>query len=402
MDGNVFQSIKLEPDECNRSFEVDLKTTVILPIEAQERQSQDLDQSTYFRCFKCEHPFHTELGRRNHESVCKAIGPNIDLTCSKFDKTHEDTFSFRATVIIFEKSLFKNICRDQDVDISLTGRDVLETKHTNPSQIDMSCNRCLLVFPNMERFAQHEIAHTCLKETEATFPHICGDCGQDFPTLEAVDVHITNSSNACQNRPKVVFPCRICHRMFQRRDKLREHIMDHLGGVTAEPKYKCKHCQMSFEGVTLFAIHLRGHNGNDSIVCKTCRKTFHSESALKKHERIHTGEKPFGCDKCSSRFFARETLNRHQKVHENALGDLLYGSVHSCQTCNRDFSKRGDLDKHLNLIHNHRFETSSDPKNSGLQSKRFKHAAKTYTRKRAVKIESSISIKNEPLFGDEK
>lgn len=114
------------------------------------------------------------------------------------------------------------------------------------------------------------------------------------------------------------------------------------------------------------------------------------------------GEKPFGCDKCSSRFFARETLNRHQKVHENALGDLLYGSVHSCQTCNRDFSKRGDLDKHLNLIHNHRFETSSDPKNSGLQSKRFKHAAKTYTRKRAVKIESSISIKNEPLFGDEK
>ncbi|TRY71115.1 hypothetical protein TCAL_02394 [Tigriopus californicus] len=400
MEGHLLGSIKLEPED-NGSFEIDLKSTVVLPIEAQEWPDQDQDPSQFFRCFKCEHPFHTDLGRRNHESVCKAGGSESDLVCSKFDKSHEETLNYRATVMIFEKSLFQDKCRDMDEDMPPELNDVPKTKKSKSFQMDLSCLVCRLLFPNLERFAQHEVAHTYLTKVERTCPHICGDCGQDFPTLEAVDLHIKSGSNSCSNRPKVIYPCRICDRMFQRRDKLRDHIMDHLGGVLSDPKYKCKYCQKSFEGVSLFAIHLRSHRGRDSIVCKTCRKTFHSESALRKHERIHSGEKPFWCGKCPARFFARETLNRHQKVHaKNAIEDPLCGSMNSCQSCNRDFLRKGDLEKHLNLVHNHHFDQSFDPKKLAL-SHCLKPVAKTYARKRVVKIESCISIKSEPLFDDQ-
>ena len=58
---------------------------------------------------------------------------------------------------------------------------------------------------------------------------MCTDCGQEFPNKQAIDLHfITTTGGECKGNFKVVYLCKICRRIFTRKDNLREHLRWHI------------------------------------------------------------------------------------------------------------------------------------------------------------------------------
>jgi hypothetical protein len=58
------------------------------------------------------------------------------------------------------------------------------------------------------------------------------------------------------------------------------------------------------------------HRLNSMLICGECHKEFDKRCNLKDHLRIHSGVKPFKCMDCGKAFRQRAQLSKHQKRHE--------------------------------------------------------------------------------------
>ena len=92
---------------------------------------------------------------------------------------------------------------------------------------------------------------------------------------------------------------------------------------------------------------LRQHkNIHDKVHrCETCQKCFGSKVDLDRHIIIHTGEKPYVCSKCDKRFRRKDHLKDHEAIHSDVR-------KFKCNICldERSFKTKRDLSKHM-LFH---------------------------------------------------
>ncbi len=100
--------------------------------------------------------------------------------------------------------------------------------------------------------------------------------------------------------PKSVHACGICpNRYFTRKDSLRRHLRAHAAGTAVgvskgeaadSTKYVCKHCGRTFDGISLYQIHVRSHRGETAPhFCPVCRKVFVCRNAMIRHKRTMHG-----------------------------------------------------------------------------------------------------------------
>ncbi len=112
-----------------------------------------------------------------------------------------------------------------------------------------------------------------------------------------------------------IYPCNVCHEVFEYPAQLVSHLSVHILGVEG---FICPTCSMRFRTYQLLQQHYLVHS-DPSFPCDFCSKAFRREGALKQHRNaVHFKMKQHKCDLCNKSFAELANLRRHWKVHTGA------------------------------------------------------------------------------------
>lgn len=78
--------------------------------------------------------------------------------------------------------------------------------------------------------------------------------------------------------------------------------------------FKCQKCGKLFKNAQNLKVHDRKHSGIRPYGCEFCSQRFYQQSHLRCHVRTHTGEKPYECQHCGQRFTQSSSMHSHIRL----------------------------------------------------------------------------------------
>lgn len=177
---------------------------------------------------------------------------------------------------------------------------------------------------------------TLASETEKTEPFAFTAYLENTPKTFRNDNDVVNI--------KTKFICDFCHKHFDDKLKLIEHIQCHSRD-TKELYLRCKECSITFIYNSDFQKHQKLHDKNRPHACHICQRRYSEMKILLGHLKTHE-EKTKVCPLCpeKGKYFTFRNLNRHLKTHGSQ-------KKFQCSLCSRSFHQKRYLTLHFETHH---------------------------------------------------
>nr|CAI5848636.1 unnamed protein product [Callosobruchus analis] len=309
-----------------------------------------------FKCPICGEGFANSKERRIHETKkhpekkrSNVIGCDIDkkkvkklVVKCKTDKDKEKEQNF--------DNIFTNKLKLENADGPAQDTTVIKVDDAplpiDPQNLKAVCPICDCVLENSRALRKHK--NDIHKEITSS-KHKCITCGECFKNEYKYNEHLK------------IHPleCRLCGRLFYRKQNIQLHMKRHLG---LKP-YKCEICQKCFVTRQKHDEHKNVHTGDTPLKCNMCDEKFRRHSNLVQHRNRHHLQmkkkvRDYICQ-CGEIFHSKKKLAWHKEIHE--------AKPKACAHCSEKFLHMSSLTRHMRRAHNGKFLPEETRQNENVE-----------------------------------
>ena len=191
----------------------------------------------------------------------------------------------------------------------------------------------------------------------------CKTCFKIFVTPSKLERHENIHTG------KKMFQCEFCTKRFNQPNHLKDHLFRSF--CTETESFKCNKTRTFSEDVAQIIESKKKKQSSSKrklpseleqeylsrkYECQTCFKRFVTPSKLERHESVHTGRKIFQCETCEERFNQPNHLNEHLKrlSHKSE-------KPYACEVCSERFLIHPDLKIHEVMNHAENMPEQNSP-----------------------------------------
>jgi len=297
------------------------------------------DNGRLFQCTECEKSYKSKSGLREHFVMCHEDGNQFHCNiCNK-------SFKFKRSI-----KRHKKICKNmQNNPLS----DVENGKQLHDNDHPFQCADCEKRYKSASGLTEHFIL--CHREGNA-FP--CKQCHKIFGRKDKLEKHLRVHNQrghlrAPLNVHKEERPlqCNVCGKRFKFKRSLKKHKeeckhIQNLGGCRKGQIIKVSE-ELEVKPLSDVENRNQWHDKTQLFQCTECGKRYTSKS-MKIHLQWHDNGQLFQCAECNKRYKSKSGLSEHFIIsHEE-------GNPFQCNQCQKKFGRKDKLEEHLRVHNNER------------------------------------------------
>ncbi|XP_066978313.1 uncharacterized protein [Macrobrachium rosenbergii] len=115
------------------------------------------------------------------------------------------------------------------------------------------------------------------------------------------------------------YSCNVCRMTFSQKNTLRKHMTEH----GEKQKFKCSVCWGDFLFESDLAKHMESHEKSQQYTCNFCGLNFVKKCGLVGHLKTHLDVQSFSCDICDRTFATKTPFIKHRREHNAKKRNVL-------------------------------------------------------------------------------